>query len=264
VVSNPRRSLLLTANRFPGKPSPGIVLVLRDVTELRRLENLRREFVTNVSHELKTPLASISAFAETLRLGALYDPENNLKFVVRIQEQAARLHQLIIDLIHLARVESGQQSFEIVEVPVRGVVERCLADYRAAAESNQITLSAIPPADPVLVRADEDGLYTILSNLVDNAIKYTPAGGKVEVRWQPEGTQVRIDVADTGIGIAPEHQPRVFERFYRIDKARSRELGGTGLGLSIVKHLAQAFGGSVGLTSHPGTGTTFHIRLPRG
>jgi two-component system phosphate regulon sensor histidine kinase PhoR len=262
VPGSPRRVLWLTANRFPGKPSPGVVVVLHDVTELRRLENLRREFVTNVSHELKTPLSSISAFAETLRMGAIHDQEHNLSFVIRIQEQAARLHQLILDLIHVARVEAGQESFEIVEVPVRGVVERCVADYRAAAEANQLALTADPPDDPLLVRADEDGLYTILSNLVDNAIKYTPAGGKVEIRWQLEGTQVRIDVADTGIGIPPEHQPRVFERFYRVDKARSRELGGTGLGLSIVKHLAQAFGGSVKLTSQPGRGTTFHVRLP--
>lgn len=257
-----RRILLVHAKRFPGEPCPGVVVVLRDVTELRRLENLRREFVTNVSHELKTPLASIKAFAETLRLGAIHDQENNLRFVQRIEEQAERLNGLILDLIQIARVEAGQETFEIVEVPLASVVDRCVQFFRDKAEGKNLRLVVAPPAQPLLARADEEGVFTILSNLVDNAVKYTPDGGSIEIRWQPEGRFAVLEVADTGIGISPDHQARVFERFYRVDKARSRELGGTGLGLSIVKHLAQAFGGNVRLSSVVGQGSTFQVRLP--
>jgi two-component system phosphate regulon sensor histidine kinase PhoR len=263
VVSGPsRRSLSLRAMRLPGQPCPGVMLVLHDVTELRRLENLRREFVANVSHELKTPLASIKAYAETLKMGALNDPEHNLAFVSRIEEQAERLNQLILDLIHLARVESGQEAFEIVDVDLAEAVQDMLNQYRTAAAQKQIELEAVAPDAPVLARADEEGIRTILSNLVDNAIKYTPAGGKVTLRWCAEGNEAVLEVQDTGIGIAEKDQARIFERFYRVDRARSRELGGTGLGLAIVKHLAQAFGGTVALRSLPKQGSMFSVRLP--
>jgi two-component system phosphate regulon sensor histidine kinase PhoR len=263
VHTSTRRMLSLRATCLPGQPCPGVVIVLHDVSELRRLENLRREFVTNVSHELKTPLSSIKAYAETLRLGAVNDTEHNLTFVTRIEEQAERLHQLILDLIHIARVESGQEAFDITEVPVAGVVESCLQQHTDAAAAKRIQLAASPPAEPLLVRADEEGVLTILDNLVDNAIKYTPEDGRVTVRWTAEDSVVVLEVVDTGIGIAPQDQPRVFERFFRVDKARSRELGGTGLGLSIVKHLAQAFGGSVGIDSRVEHGSTFRVKLPR-
>ena len=264
VVGETRRILSLRATRLPGRTTPGAVVVLHDVTELRRLENMRREFVANVSHELKTPLASIKAYAETLQLGAVNDPQHNLAFVGRIEEQADRLHQLIVDLIHLARVESGQEVFEIVEVSVAEVVANCAAQHTGAADAKQIVLVVEPPDEALQVRADEEGLRTIFDNLVGNAIKYSPAGGRVVIRWRRDGEQVLLEVEDNGIGIARKHQDRVFERFYRVDKARSRELGGTGLGLSIVKHLAQAFGGGVGLISEVGEGSTFQIRLPRG
>lgn len=259
-----RRSLSLRATRLPGQPSPGVMLVFHDVSELRRLENLRREFVANVSHELKTPLASIKAYAETLKMGALNDPEHSLTFVTRIEEQAERLHQLILDLIHLARVESGQEAFEIVNVDLAEVVQDSLAQYSAAAAQKQIALVALPPPSSVIARADEEGVRTMLTNLVDNAIKYTPAGGRVTVRWHSEDQETVLEVQDSGIGIAEKDQARIFERFYRVDRARSREVGGTGLGLAIVKHLAQAFGGSVGLESVPKQGSTFRIRLPCG
>jgi two-component system, OmpR family, phosphate regulon sensor histidine kinase PhoR len=263
IVSGPaRRSLSLRAMRLPGEPCPGVMLVFHDVTELRRLENLRRDFVANVSHELKTPLASIKAYAETLKMGALNDPEHSLAFVGRIEEQAERLHQLILDLIHLARVESGQEAFEIVDVDLAEAVQDIVDQYSAAAAQKQITLEAIAPTRPVTARADEDGIRTILSNLVDNALKYTPAGGRVTLRWYADDQAAMLEVQDTGIGIAEKDQARIFERFYRVDRARSRELGGTGLGLAIVKHLAQAFGGSVGLDSVPKQGSTFRIRLP--
>lgn len=257
-----RRVLTLRATRLPGDPSPGVMMVLHDVSELRRLENLRRDFVANVSHELKTPLSSVKAYAETLRLGALDDPQHNRVFVERIEEQADRLHQLIMDLLHLARVESGQQAFDITRVPMRGMVESILKAHAATAASRQIELVCEPPERAIAVRADEEGLRTILNNLVDNAIKYTPVGGRVTVRWRATETFATLEVQDTGIGIARQHHARVFERFYRVDKARSRELGGTGLGLAIVKHLAQAFGGSVGIESQVRQGSTFRVTLP--
>jgi two-component system phosphate regulon sensor histidine kinase PhoR len=263
VVGGPsRRSLSLRAMRLPGEPSPGVMLVFHDVTELRRLENLRREFVANVSHELKTPLASIKAYAETLKMGALNDPEHSVAFVSRIEEQAERLNELIHDLIRLARVESGQETFDIVDVDLGEAVQDALAQYATAATQQQISLEAVRPAAPVIAKADEEGVRTILGNLVDNAIKYTPAGGRVTLRWHADGEAAVLEVQDSGIGIAERDQARIFERFYRVDRARSRELGGTGLGLAIVKHLAQAFGGSVGLASAPKQGSTFSIRLP--
>ena len=258
-----RRSLLLRATRLPGDPCPGVMVVLHDVSELRRLENLRRELVANVSHELKTPLASIKAYAETLRLGAIHDPEHNLAFVGRIEEQAERLHQLILDLLQIARIEAGQETFDIGPVPVAEVVTACFAQYMGKAEQRHIRLVVDAPAETVQVMADDEGLLTILNNLVENAIKYTPPEGSVTVRWRATDEQVIIEVQDTGIGIAPQDQARVFERFYRVDKARSREMGGTGLGLSIVKHLAQALHGSVGLQSKPKQGSTFRVSLPR-
>ena len=257
----PPRILSTHVARLPGEPCPGVVVVLDDVTELRRLENLRRDFVANVSHELKTPLSSIKAYAETLLSGALEDKEHRRQFVARIDEQADRLHQLIQDLLSLARIESGVEVHQIVPVPLAELMSECLAHHAPAAEAKQITLSSESPAPSVCVAADYEGLREILDNLVDNAIKYTPNGGSVTIGTRHDDGHVLIDVRDTGIGIAAEDQLRVFERFYRVDRARSRELGGTGLGLSIVKHLVQAFGGSVSLNSAPGEGSTFTVRL---
>lgn len=257
-----RRVLSLRASCLPGNPTAGVVVVLHDVSELRRLENLRRELVANVSHELKTPLASIKAYAETLRMGAVHDAENNLLFVGRIEEQAERLHQLILDLLQLARIEGGQETFDIADVPLADVARSCLARFADAAAARRIELVLAPPAESVSARADEEGIRTILDNLVDNALKYTPEGGRVWLRWRTESGSAVLEVEDTGIGIGPKDQARVFERFYRVDRARSRELGGTGLGLSIVKHLSQALGGSVGLESQKGKGSVFRVWLP--
>lgn len=298
-----RKTLTVRASRIGGAERPGAMVVLHDVSELRRLENLRSEFVANVSHELKTPLASIKAFAETLRMGAINDAENNLVFLARIEEQTDRLHDLIQDLLQLARVESGQEAFEIDSIPVEESILLCVRGFEPAAKAKQIQLHLEPPGalpsrgaleshevsgeragaepgvaasstghsrpieepdDGLLVRADSEGLRTILNNLIDNAIKYTPAGGKVTIRWSARDEGVTIEVQDTGIGIAASHQARVFERFYRVDKARSREMGGTGLGLSIVKHLVNSFGGQVSLESYPRQGSTFRLLLPHG
>lgn len=282
---------------LPGEPCPGVVLVIHDTTELRRLESIRRDFVANVSHELKTPLSSIKAYAETLQNGASADPEVSQRFLSRIEEQADRLHHLILDMLMLARIESDDQSFEIVSVDVAEVVRACVENQRRAAEAKRITVvvapSDMPDGTACRVRADREGFREILDNLVDNAIKYTPEGGTVTIAWRREerggsgeergasGERPNIEhpprtsrlaphaslllsVADTGIGIKPQDQERVFERFYRVDKARSRELGSTGLGLSIVKHLAQSFGGRVAVESTPGQGSTFTIELPMG
>lgn len=258
-----RRTLSLRATRLPGEPCTGVMVVLHDVTELRRLENLRRELVANVSHELKTPLAAIKAYAETLRMGAVDDPEHNLTFVLRIEEQAERLHQLILDMLQIARVEAGEETFEIVDVPLREVLEECAAQFADVAADRKIEIQVELPAAELTVRADEEGIRAILNNLVDNALKYTPPQGRVTLRTRVDETTATIEVQDTGIGIAEKDQARIFERFYRVDKARSRELGGTGLGLSIVKHLAQAFGGRVGVESTLKKGSTFRVSLSR-
>ncbi len=262
VALSDHRTLSLRATPLPGDPCPGVVIVLHDVTELRRLENLRSELVANVSHELKTPLASIRAYAETLRMGAVNDPENNLQFVGRIEEQAERLEQLIHDMLQLARVEAGEEVFDITDVPLAKIVRNSADHYADAAEAKRIALAIEPPARPLHVRADEKGMQTIVDNLLDNAIKYTPDGGRVTIRWRADDASGVLEVEDTGMGIDHADQPRVFERFFRVDKARSRELGGTGLGLAIVKHLTQSFGGSISLTSQPGQGTRLEIRLP--
>jgi two-component system phosphate regulon sensor histidine kinase PhoR len=259
-----KMSVAIQATPLPGEPCPGVVIVMHETTELRRLESLRRDFVANVSHELKTPLSSIKAYAETLRNGALDDRQASERFVERIQEQAERLHHLILDMLSLARIESAQQVFEIVPVSIQETVDECFTSYLPAAAAKRIELTAEPQQAGCLVRADKEGLREILDNLVDNAIKYTPAGGRVVVRWRATADQkmASIEVEDTGIGIPADELSRVFERFYRVDKARSRELGGTGLGLAIVKHLAQSFGGGVSAASETGRGSRLTVELP--
>lgn len=257
-----RRTFDVLAAPLPGDPPPGAVLVLRDVTELKRLEQMRQQFIANVSHELKTPLASIKAYAETLLGGARNDPEHCERFLQRIDEQAARLHALIQDMLSLARIEAGQAALQIGAAPAARIIRRALADYEPQAVAADLVLDNQATDDELKVRADEEALRQILSNLIDNAVKYTPAGGRVTVRCQRDGAWATIEVADTGPGIAAEHHERLFERFYRVDRARSRELGGTGLGLSIVKHLCQQMGGSVSVQSAPGKGSTFAVRLP--
>jgi len=240
----------------------GATIVLNDVTEIRQLETMRRDFVANVSHELKTPLACIKAYAETLRLGALYEENTNIAFVKQIEAQAELLNKQIQDLLQIARVESGGQNWDIQSVAVNHVCQTCTTQFESEAQSLKISLLLeLDPSQPHAV-ADIDGVRTILNNLISNAIHYTPENGKVTVSSGVENEFVILRVEDTGIGIDQEHQARVFERFYRVDKSRSRDMGGTGLGLSIVKHLVQAFGGSVVLQSKPGAGSTFTIRLP--
>ncbi len=240
------------------------MLVLHDTTELRRLERLRQEFVANVSHELKTPLSIIKVCVETLLDGAVGDEHHREHFLEQIAGQSDRLHALILDLLSLAHIQSGEELFDFQAVSVAEVVQACMERHRPRAEAKQQSLEAVPPSDerPITVWADEEAVEQILDNLLDNAVKYTPEGGRVSVRWRREDEQVSLEVSDTGIGIPESDLPRIFERFYRVHKARSREMGGTGLGLSIVKHLTQALHGSVRASSKPGHGTTFTVCLP--
>jgi two-component system phosphate regulon sensor histidine kinase PhoR len=259
------RVLAVHGTPLPGSPPPGAVLVFHDITELRRLERMRQDFVANVSHELKTPLASIKAYAETLLDWALHDEKVNARFVRRIEEQADRLNQLTLDLLSLARLESGQEVFEHKPLALAPLLSACMDSHRgrAAARGLSLNLDLGPLDDETLIMADEEAIQQILDNLIDNAIKYTPDGGSVNVACRLDGERLSVAVADTGIGIPREDLPRVFERFYRVDKARSRELGGTGLGLSIVKHLVQALGGQITVDSRVGVGTQFTVQIPR-
>ena len=255
-------TVALIAAQLPGDPCSGVVLVFHDVTELRRLENVRREFVSNVSHELKTPLTSIQAYADTLISGAIDDASHNRVFLNGISKQADRLHALILDLLRLSRIESGADVFEISAVPLAETIDLCVRQHAALCETKRIKLMVKPSACDIRVLADVEGLQSIFNNLIDNAIKHSPPQGQVTVDWMANERMVSISVIDTGCGISNEHQDRIFERFYRVDRARSRVLGGTGLGLSIVKHLAQEFGGEVEVVSEPGKGSVFTVRLP--
>jgi len=259
----PSKHLAVNATRLQDEESALVIVMFHDITDLHRLENVRREFVANVSHELKTPLASIQGFTESLLQGAMEDSEYNREFLQRILEQADRLNLLIQDMLALARVEAGEHPFDDTAVDVQQVVNGCLAVQQSSAESRQIELLNAPPQSPLSVQADEEGVRQILDNLLDNAIKYSDPGGRVEVGWELREEMVQLWVSDQGRGIPAESLDRVFERFYRVDKARSRELGGTGLGLAIVKHLAQAFEGDVWLTSTLGEGTTVCVSLPQ-
>lgn len=257
------RSLTVYAVRLPGDPPRGAIVVLHDTSELRRLERLRQDFVANVSHELKTPLTVIKACVETLlEPDTLADVAQSRTFLEQVADQGERLHRLILDLLSLAKIESGAETFDFQTVGVTEVAQGCLERHRRRAEGRGLTLEKEGEAN-LTAWADEEALAEVLENLIDNAVKYTPTGGTIRVRWWGEGDSACVEVKDDGIGIPEPDLPRIFERFYRVDKARSRELGGTGLGLSIVKHLLQALNGTIAATSQVGRGTAFVVRLPR-
>jgi two-component system phosphate regulon sensor histidine kinase PhoR len=244
----------------------GFVLVLHDVTELRRLETVRRDFVANVSHELRTPLTAIKGYAETLLGPAGEERETASRFLRVIDRHSERLGRLIDDLLTLSDLEFGRTPLRRRPLPVEPAIDDVvqILGERAAQRGVRLT-TAVAPATP-FVHADGDQLRQVLINLVDNAIKYTPEGGEVRIRAQPaDGAGppgVEVTVADTGIGIPSRDLPRLTERFFRVDKARSRELGGTGLGLAIVKHIVQAHGGRLAIESTLGQGTTVRVLLP--
>ncbi|MBI5485807.1 MAG: HAMP domain-containing protein [Deltaproteobacteria bacterium] len=258
----PRR-LLVHVSTLP-TDSGGLLAVFVDVTDLRRLETIRRDFVANVSHELRTPVAAVRSAGETLRGALERDPAAAARFVEIIERNAERLQRLIEDLLDLSRIESQTYRPDLVSLDLGTVARHVLGLFRERAEARNLALALDLPADLPHVRADRRALEQVLTNLVDNAVKYCPPATSVTVRAALDGDKVRIDVADTGSGIEARHLARLFERFYRVDAGRSRELGGTGLGLSIVKHLVEAMGGSVSVESAPGRGTTFRCVLPRG
>ena len=254
--------------RFHATPCEGgatdatLVLVAQDVTEIRRLEGVRREFVANVSHELKTPLTSIQGLVETLLGGALEDAANNRRFVAMIAEDAKRLSLLIDDLLDLSQIESKALTLRLEAVALRPLLEQLGDRLRQPLEERRVALEIAVPADVPPVRGDPDRLRQIFLNLLDNAIKFNTPGGRVTVRAAHEGSTLSVTMEDTGVGIPAADLPRIFERFYRVDKARSRELGGTGLGLAIVKHLVELHQGRVTVESQPGRGSTLTVILP--
>jgi two-component system phosphate regulon sensor histidine kinase PhoR len=238
----------------------GTVLVFHDLTRLKQLENARQEFVANVSHELRTPLSLIKGYVETLLDGARDNPEVATKFLQTIDRNAERLKLLIEDLLTISELESGRLKLNLQAISLGLVIAKVFEDFKERAAAKSIKL--INQAPDLAVSADLDRIEQVLGNLVDNAIKYGRAKGTVTVGGSAmDGGQVEVFVQDDGPGIPPEALERVFERFYRVDKARSREQGGTGLGLAIVKHIIQNHGGRVWATSEVGRGTTFYFTL---
>ncbi|HEX6240637.1 MAG TPA: ATP-binding protein [Polyangiales bacterium] len=255
----PRRNLLATAT--PQRSRGQCVLVLRDVTELRKLESMRRDFVANVSHELRTPVSIISANVETLVSGALKDPVRAQEFLGAVQRNAERLARLVNDLLDLARIEEGRYQAALApmtaEEPISAVFD--LLETRAHDRGLSLHVEA---EDDVRFIGDERSIEQVLVNLVDNAIKYTPQGGRIGIDVRQDGEQALFEVWDTGPGVPELHRARLFERFYRVDPGRSRDMGGTGLGLSIVKHLVESMRGEVGMRPRQGGGSVFFVRLP--
>jgi len=273
-----RQTLQVTATPVDGGPgnAPTYILVFHDVSAMKRLERMRRDFVANVSHELRTPLAAIAGYTETLLDGALEDSDRARHFLNIIDRHTERLGRLVNDLLTLSDLEMGRAALRRAAVSANEVIESTFEVVQGKATQGGVTLRmAIAPDTPPL-DADQDRLEQALVNLVDNAIKYTPSGGRVTVRARPvSGAEVpealrrgdapryaELSVEDTGTGVPPEDLPRLTERFYRVDKARSRELGGTGLGLAIVKHIVQAHGGALDISSELNRGTTVRLVVP--
>ncbi|WP_271001581.1 two-component system histidine kinase PnpS [Listeria seeligeri] len=242
----------------------GIILLLHDITQIRHLENVRSEFVTNVSHELKTPVTALKGFAETLLDGAMYDETLLKKFLTIIKEESDRLHRLIMDILALSRIEQNPVTEDVETVDVDDVIDQSVRTIFELATEKNIQVSAPEKTiQPVIIETNRDQLQQILINLLSNAINYTPVDGKVEVKLMERESEVIIEVTDNGIGIPAKDIDRVFERFYRVDKARSRHSGGTGLGLSIVKHLVENCGGRIEVESQEEVGSTFRVTLPK-
>ncbi len=259
VGLNPR---YLLVQAVPIRETGGLLVVFVDVTEIRRLERVRTDFVANVSHELRTPITAIRGYAETLRAGALKDPEVAAGMVEVIFRQSERLSRMVEDLLELSRLEAKELKVANEPVSIRDAATRAAEAVRPISEAKGIRVEMEVPPD-LLARGDERAVEQILMNLLENAVKYTAPSGGIKVSAHGHGGRCSIEVRDTGMGIEAKHLPRVFERFYRIDKGRSRDMGGTGLGLSIVKHLAAALHGEVTVKSQPGKGSTFTVVLPQ-
>lgn len=255
-----QRHLMVRAT--PQGETGGAVLVIHDVSEVRRLESIRRDFVANVSHELRTPVSIIQANTETLLSGALDEPAQARRFLDAVRRNAERLGQLISDLLDISSIDAGKYKIEKRALPLAGIVHSVSKAVTEACRRRSVQL-AFDVGEDVLVWADAGALEQVLVNLVENAIKYGPEGGKVEIAAHEQDAMVRIEVRDEGPGIAVAHRRRVFERFYRVDPGRSRSMGGTGLGLAIVKNLSEAMGGEVGVDAREPNGSIFWVRLAR-
>jgi len=245
----------------PGGSAGGVVAVIRDVTELRHSERLRRELTANVSHELRTPLTSIKGFAETLLAGAMADEEACRRFLTIIDDEASRLMTLVDDLMSLSRLESHAVAIELAPVRLDTLAEEAVGRMLPQAERRRIALRATA-LESAIVLADRDRILQVLTNLLDNAIKFTPEGGTVDVAVRRSHGGAEVEVSDSGRGIPDDVLPRIFDRFYRVERSRSREEGGTGLGLSIAKHIVDAHGGQISVRSRVGGGSVFTVRLP--
>ncbi|WNQ09918.1 ATP-binding protein [Paenibacillus aurantius] len=245
----------------------GVLIVLHNITAVRRLERMRSEFVANVSHELKTPVTAVKGFAETLLAGAMNDPETAKSFLQIIYEESDRLNRLIGDILELSKIESKRIPLHFSPVELKEFIEKTVHVMKAQADKKKITLE-LEAGEDLYLEADEDRLRQIVINLLSNGIAYTPEGGKVKVSVEPlvaasgEEEKIRLTISDTGMGIPKKDLPRIFERFYRVDKARSRSSGGTGLGLSIVKHLVELHHGTIAVESEVGLGSRFIIEIP--
>lgn len=259
-----RATLVHWVPLLEGAALRGVVAVFHDISALKKAERIRRDFVANVSHELRTPVTVIKGYAETLLSGALADdPQRSERFLGIILNHADRLTSLVRDLLTLSELESGEVTMQPQSIEVAGAVRHALLLMGQRGEEKEIAMEYAGPAATPCVSADRGRLDQILINLLDNAVKYSGPGGKVTVSAAEEGDMVRVTVRDSGIGIPRKDLPRLFERFYRVDEARSRDRGGTGLGLSIVKHIVQAHGGSVSVESTPGVGSAFSFTLPK-
>ncbi len=239
----------------------GSIMVIFDVTKIRKLENARKDFVANVSHELKTPLTSIRGFTETLLRDSPENPETTRRFLEKIEKNASQLQNLVEDLLRLSEIESGRIEFHPVKLSLQDIFQEIQREFSEPVEKKNLKLEIKLPQD-LSVSAEPAAVKQIMINLIDNAIKYTPPGGQLILSASPQEEFAKITVSDTGMGIPKQDLPHIFERFYRVDKARSRDMGGTGLGLSIVKHLVQTHGGDVGVQSTEGKGSQFYFTLP--
>jgi two-component system phosphate regulon sensor histidine kinase PhoR len=257
-----QRFFAATATAVRGGNKAGAVLVLHDITDLRKLERVRRDFVANVSHEFRTPLTAIQGFAETLLAGALDDPQNRTRFLEIILEHARRLARLTEDLLMLSKMDADRLELEIHQLSVSQFIESCVETAQHPAAEKNLRISVKLQDHLPEIAADRRRLSEVLQNLLDNAIQYTPSGGQIQVTASAHNGIVEFTVTDTGIGIPKADQPRIFERFYRVDVARSREVGGTGLGLSIAKHLVETHGGRIWVESEVGRGSKFHFTVP--
>lgn len=245
------------------KGSISLLFVFHDVTEFKKTERVRKDFVANVSHELRTPLTSIKGFVEALRDGAINDPEKSLQFLSIISQHSDRMNKIVTDLLQLSRIESKDFTLKIELFFLKELFDEVFATLKNSAQDKSQILEISLPSHDLQISADRHWITQALTNLVDNAIKYTPEKGKIKIEARDKGESVEIVVIDNGIGVPQKDLPRIFERFYRVDKGRSRESGGTGLGLSIVKHIIEAHGGKVEVKSQEGKGSEFSFTLKK-